>query len=376
MRRMRRAVGVGLVPTTLLAGVPAAQAYPQEPNCPDRLQLWWRIADGDDPLWTAGGVDRRVWTRAAINTVDDALDHDGARLVQLTEGRGGLDNTTVNVYITDQLPPGTYGVARCPVGPYWEIELNYNPDSSYRKRRFWKVARHEMLHLVGAHHGGDIDSQNGDNPATMSTCIDESTFPTVNRLTQDDHAYENWLKSSLPNRQLHANVGFEQGTSFLGRTAGTFTYKTSGGATGPGYLAWQSPDSHQYLYQTVALHTGDDDESYRAVANARSPGNDYKTVVNVGLWRRNIVHQSTPTTCEYPDGVVNPNGWTASSDYLMVSESGSTRVGTSWTLVPAPWANPERRDGYLFQVRVYGFAMAPDGSMGHVLVDNVRGEGT
>jgi hypothetical protein len=99
-------------------------------------------------------------------------------------------------------------------------------------------------------------------------------------------------------------------------------------------------------------------------------------VVNVGLWRRNIVHQSTPNTCDYPDGVVNPNGWTASSDYLMVSESGSTRVGTSWTPVSAPWANPERRDGYLFQVRVYGFAMAPDGSMGHVLVDNVRGEGT
>lgn len=131
----------------------------------------------------------------------------------------------------------------------------------------------------------------------MATCIHLSTFSSVNRLTQDDHAYENWLKSTLPNRQLHANVGFEQGTSFWGRTAGTLTF--------------------------------------------------------------------------------NANDWTTDRpDYRLLVESGSTRVGTSWTPVPTGWQNPERQDGYMYQVGVYGFAMAPDGSMGHVLLDNVRGEGT
>jgi hypothetical protein len=236
-----------------------------------------------------------------------------------------------------------------------------------------------MLHLLGADHGGTIDSQNADNAPSMATCINESGSPAVNRLTQDDHAYENWLKSRLANRQLTADIGFEQGTSFWGRTAGSFTYKSSGGATGPGYLAWQSPDSHQYVYQTVALHTGnDDDESYRAVANARSPSADYKTVVNVGLWYRPIVHVGGSNNCAYPDGIVNPNGWKPSRpDYQLLTESGSTRVGTSWTAVASPWRDPAQDvDGFLFQVRVSGFAMAQDGSMGHVLLDNVRGEGT
>jgi hypothetical protein len=133
----------------------------------------------------------------------------------------------------------------------------------------------------------------------------------------------------------------------------------------------------QYMYQTVAVHTGDDDESYWAVAHARSPGSDYKTVVDVGLWRRNIVHIGQDNGCYYPDGIVNPNGWkTAEPDFIRLTGSDSTQVGTSWTGVAAPRVNPERRDGYLFQVRVYGFATAPDGSLGHVLLDNVRGEGT
>lgn len=145
------------------------------------------------------------------------------------------------------------------------------------------------------------------------------------------------------------------------------------------YLAWQSPDSMQYVYQTLALHTGnDDDESYRAVVNARSPSSDYKTVVDVGLWYRPIVHVQPANGCSYPDGIANPNGWkTSRSDYQKLVGTGSTRVYTNWQAVATSWRDPtEDTDGFLFQVRVYGFAMAQDGSMGPVLLDNVRGEGT
>ena len=74
-------------------------------------------------------------------------------------------------------------------------------NSNYSDAKFyWRMARHEMLHLAGMEHGGKDDSMNSDNPASMATCINHSTFRTVNNLDQDTAAYENWLHNAAGGR--------------------------------------------------------------------------------------------------------------------------------------------------------------------------------
>jgi hypothetical protein len=233
-----------------------------------------------------------------------------------------------------------------------------------------------MMHLMGGEHGGNIDSKNGDNPPTMSTCISWTTFRTSNSLSQDDHAYLNWLHSSAADRNMHANWGWEQGTSFWGKTGGEFDYKTSGGSQGPGYVGWKSPASSHYVYQTIALHTGDDNESYQAVTHAKSPSSDYKTVVNAALYRRNLGHQ-LENGCSYADGVGNPNDYVVLTGWIKTAETGFGEVGTSWSTRSSAFVNPTNSLGYEMQIRAYGVATHDaGGSNGYIGLDNTRADGT
>lgn len=319
-------------------------------------------------LWTAGGVDRRTYVRAAIFTLDDALDYDGSKLVTVQEL-----NSNIDVQIKDK-PLNEYGSSECVVGASFWVNANYTSSTFY-----YQLGRHEMMHLAGGEHGGNDDSFNGDDPPTMATCIDWSTFRTSNSLAQDDAAYLNWLHSTRDDRQLHANWGWEQGTSYWGRTGGSFSYKTSGGSLGPGYVGWSSPSNSNYVYQTVAVHVGDDNESYQAVTAAKSPGSDYKTVVNPALYRRNISDGSA-NSCSYADGIQNPNDWDPgriTSGWIKVADKGLTGVGTSWAGVESAWVNPANATAYQMQIRVYGSAVQNgSGAIGYVGLDNTRGDGT
>jgi len=368
-RRAKAAVGTAVLATSSLVGMgpspvdAATRVYPQDPNNCNDANMQWLFQTNS--LWTAGGVDRRTWVRAAINTLDNALDYDGSKLVTVTEL-----NTNVDVQIKDK-PMNEYGSSECVVGASFWVNSNYSTS-----RFYYQVGRHEMMHLAGGEHGGNDDSFNGDDPPTMATCIDDSTFRSTNALAQDDAAYLNWLHSSRDDRQLHANWGWEQGTSFWGRTGGTFDYKTSGGSLGPGYVGWLSPNSSNYVYQTVAVHTGDDNESYQAVTAAKSSSSDYKTVANPALYRRTISHNGD-NSCSYADGVQNPNDYSVASGWIKVAEKGMTEVGTSWVGLESAWVNPANADGYEMQIRVYGAATHNvNGDAGYVHLDNTRGDGT
>lgn len=342
----------------------AAPAYPQDPNNCNDSSIMWRFETNSG--WTKNGVDRRPWVRAAINTLDDARDYNGSPLVSVTEHA----SIGVEVQVKDK-PMNQYGSAECVSGASFWVNGNYTSSKFY-----WHVARHEMMHLMGAEHGGNIDSKNGDNPPTMMTCKDWSTFRSVNTLAQDDAAYLNWLHSGRDYRQLHANYGWEQGTSYWGKTAGALSYKSSGGSLGPGYAAWQAPTGNDYLYQTVAVHTGDDNESYRAITAAKSLSPDYKTAVRPALYRRNIAHQSS-NSCEYADGVGNPNDYSVTSGWVLVAQPSSTVVGTGWTGVQSAFSNPANAMGYEMQVRIYGVAVPNSGgATGYIGIDNSRGDGT
>jgi len=232
-----------------------------------------------------------------------------------------------------------------------------------------------MLHLAGADHGGKDDSMNGDNPATMATCIDASTFKSNNFIEQDASAYLNWLHSSLANHQLNANVGFEQGTSFWGMVDGSVTAASSGGATGPGWADFLPTGTvaDSYMFQTVRLWTGNDSSvSVRAVINAASPATVVTTHVNAAIAWKDLKQSSSGNGCDYRPGVVNPNDETVStSAYRILEESGSTDVRLSWQSVASPWyAFSSVHEGHQLQVRAYA------NSTGNnvVKLDNVRGE--
>lgn len=342
---------------------PPATAYPQDPNNCNDTTLHWGF--DSDPLWTADNVDRQQWVRSAINALDNALSYNGNQLISVDEDGG------ISVQIKDK-PAGEYGSSECDAGASIWVNSNYTTG-----RFYWQVGRHEMFHLAGAEHGGNDDSHNTDDPPTMATCINQSTFNSVNGLWQDDAAYETWLHDGLANRQLNANLGFEQGSSFWAVTGGATTYRTTGGATGPGYFIWDSPGASDYWYQTVTVHTGDDNETYRSVGNAKELDSQYKTYAQASLYRRTVTDGANGNGCSYPDGIDDPNDYSVSGGWIALAESSpGTQVGTSWESVASSWADPATVDGFEFQIRMYGYSIDGSGVTHAFGIDNVRGEGT
>jgi hypothetical protein len=256
------------------------------------------------------------------------------------------------------------------------IWLNGKATSSQFYRQ---VGRHEMMHLAGAEHVGKDDSMDGDNPPAMATCILESDFNSTTQLSQDDAAYLTWLHSSRDNRQLHANFGFEQSSRYWGVTNGTLSMASSGGSTGPGYAKFKAAGSvaNSYIFQTIRIWTGDDDESYRSVLNAKAAGptGNYTTRAQTALYRRTLSGGSTSTNCSYADDVKNPNDDSVSGSYVLVSQERVDAINNSWTGLVSNWVNLPTEDGFQFQVRAYGDSYSAAGPQ-PIYFDNVRGEGT
>lgn len=354
------------------AFVGSSHSYPQHPNnCNDDNITWQFAADTTDG-WDAT---TRGYARDAINAIDDALDYDGTKLITVTET---APNAEV-VVIREDRGDNIYASASCASGT---IRINSNDDAFDSASFIYQVIRHEMFHLAGAEHAGQFDSLDGRVPTTMATCLDEEGFLSTNLLTRDDHQYENWLHSSLAERQLHANVGYEQGVSFWQKSVSSagFVAIPSGGATGPGYVEWDERDISEYLFQTTKVIVGDDDEQYRVRINAKSRAPEFSTVIGGALYARTADlpnHPDNPADCPWPDGIVNANGPTFGGTFIKIAEIPLQLAGTSWTAVTSSWANPATFEAYEFQVRFSGNSQnVPTGEYAEVHVDNVRGEGT
>lgn len=360
----RLGVPLAVVVASLSAAAPA-QAYPQEPNNCNDGSITYSFNSSWNNYSTAKG-----WARSAIGLWNRPLDYDGTKLETVTEASSG----GVDVQLKDAAS-NDYGSSECTFGASLWINKDYVGSQTF----VWQVSRHEMGHLLGAHHTGSQDSRNGDNPPTMATCIDRSTFNSSNLLSQDDQAYMNWLHGSLGNRQLHANIGYEQGFGLWGSSGGTVEWQSTGGATGPGRIRHKTPGFGTYVYQTINLAVGDDggNQSYRTVIN-------YKVASGIGgtiegeMFRQNISYPGD-NSCSYSDGLQNLNSPSySSSGYVDVATTGPIGLSgkTSWTLGSSVWEYPPAADGYRLQMRVYSHAKDSAGTSQWVYLDNVRGEGT
>lgn len=346
-----------------LGVVPAADAYMQQIHICSNPTIRWEFR-----TVPAGSGAKQGWIRAAINTIDDELNYTGAKLVTVSE------STPVNTRV-DILnePANVYGESQCILGPSMWVNSNYSAASFY-----YKVGRHEMLHLAGMSHGGRDDSRNGDNPATMSTCISASTFSASNILTQDDAGYMNWLYNSIADRQLHANVGYERGMTYWGVTNGSASFVTTGGATGPGHISFAATGTEwsSYVYQTIRLWTGVTNASYRSRINVRESAAANATSAMARLYRQTL-QESGDNSCQYANGLSNPNNATLVGGYVLHSGTDMTAVvGTTWASITGAWANPADTDGLQLQIRAYGKGYTSTGGNSTIRFDNVRGEGT
>jgi hypothetical protein len=165
----------------------------------------------------------------------------------------------------------------------------------------------------------------------------------------------------------------------LTAAAGDLLWKSSGGDVGPGHLIYHTPAIGHYTGSNVRIHTGNGNESYRAVTSARATvsGGGWKTLVQASLYRRTITHDEPDNNCEYADGVDNPNDPSVASGYVLLADSGVQAVGTSWVTIASSFQNPPTADGYEMDMRVYAHAINQStGETGWTDLDNIRGEGT
>ncbi|MGK2876050.1 MAG: hypothetical protein ACSLEW_10490 [Nocardioides sp.] len=311
--------------------------------------------------WTST---KKGWVRDSFNTIDNALDFDGSSLARATEDSG------VEVSLVD-FTDNTYGKANCSQGT---IKLD---ESKTVDKFYWKVARHEMLHLMGAEHGGDADSKDGENPPTMSTCINWTDFRDANDLSRDDGAYLMFLHSTLAERQIHANVGFERGFSNWGANEGEVIEHDAGGSGGPKHIGFKAESSanSSYVYQTARVWTGSSSKFFRGTFHAKSQASDLTSNAKIAIYYRELVEATPANGCDYRGMITNPNDPTlASGAWTALVGTNLTSVGTSWTALQSNWQGLSGADGYEIQVRVYGKATENDGTVRQIRFDTARSD--
>jgi hypothetical protein len=355
-----------------VAGLPSdgASAYPHDPNACNATSLSWSFVGSG---WTDA---KRTAVRAGINGLTTALDADGSHLISVPELSSGGN---VSVSLKDVTTQDGYGESEC-VGNR-SLWINSNSTST---TFFKQVARHEMMHLLGAEHSGAKDSMSGDNPPAMTTCVGSASFSASESLSQDDTAYLNWLHGTeAAYHALHANVGFEQGIRFWGVSGGQASTLSSGGSAGPKNvkLAPVTTSSNPYLFQTVRLWTGPKGSAtVRASVRVKGPGStsSYSTKATVSLYRKRVTDGGTSNGCVYPRGLQDLNNPTVvDSSWTLVSTKTVSGIGASWTKITSPWVTLGVYDGYDLQVRAYastdytGSGTAPSNS---VYLDDVYGE--
>lgn len=231
---------------------------------------------------------------------------------------------------------------------------------------------------------------------TMATCRDQPGLPFA--WSNDDIAYQNFLFAepyAFDATDILANRGFEPtsadtGTAFWTDSSGTVTYKSSGGRSGPGNVAWVPSNSSGYLYQRVDLATGDlvppsgaTDLYVSASAYGRlvdpPNGSAYKSAISLSVYTRSVDYEDDPTSCDYPLGL-DDQDWNSQSLGTPVQRATTNGVVgaltySAWNevaLSPTLLLQSDIDDGTRLELRVAGYAINSTSEVRPILLDDVR----
>jgi hypothetical protein len=309
---------------------------------------------------------------------------DGSQLVTLTRN---ANNSSGEVkFRRTNLPTGVLGRSECN-WPNATIQIDNDMTSN---AQLWQIAAHEMLHLMGAEHGGRRDAfypaaeNHADN--RMMTCVATSAYPNYAAHETDTVAYLSYLWDPTANRQLMADNGFENGFSATWWVIGTGAF-TTGNSTNPvggyrrGYFAPPSNSSSQSVQWRVRMVSGNQTEQYRINSYVAPEASTTVTNVTVKMIHRTGFYPArTVTTCdEYFDGL-NPydiNSPPSSGLWTDVRVVPKSNLVSGWTSVTSTWYVPPTSHSHDLSLWLQGYADRPNTTAaGNILVDNMTIEGT
>ena len=317
----------------------------------------------EDPLWgfvSGGTVAQRGAVKQGFDILVSVPDHQGQELVSpfsvVVDDPNNPPDYDIDVSL-ENLGSVVYGATDCRFGFQDTIKINNTITNS--SRMFWLTARHEMMHVLGAHHTGDFDSTDGKSPSSMVICKSWTTFPTNNQVNHDDAVYLNYLHNTLPQRQLTANIGFEEDLKYWKSLNGTLWPVNA--TNGNDFVRWipNGDINSGFFYQTIRLWTGDDNQSYRNRLKVRKQSSSHSAQVRTKLYRRVMIENPAQGCDQYADGVENANspqfgGWTT-----LASTNPTNVQSTAYQLHSTSWNNPPTEDGFVLQVRAYGTSQIP-----------------
>lgn len=338
-----------------------ASAYPEATNnCSDATMTFRFVGS-----WSETNRDR---VRSGILLWNFVRREDGLPIVAISETTGTPD---VELKLAN-LPSGTYATAECSLGAsisFDAAEINGDPSDDARSWR--TVARHEIGHLAGLEHSGHQDSRNGDNRPTMSTCGTRQD-QKFDGLSQDDQAYLNWVRRG---QTSHANVGFEEGLSFWGKSSPDdgLISESTGGTSGPGVARFKAASVSgltNYVFQTVDMNNASTPDFVTGLMNHRKISTDHGGNARVAVFSRRLNHSGS-SNCSYPFGMV-PNS-PSEIDSVYVLRGGATQgVTSSWQLGQTGGLSMPSAEGHRVQIRVYTDLRNQSNEPQYLTLDNVR----
>ena len=274
-----------------------------------------------------------------------------------------------------------------------------------------KLAIHEMMHEMGATHGGAGDSWIGANkmeqiPTKSSTCGSLDLYNRYAGLSVDDVALLSFLHDPQPDRQMMADSGFEFGYGVWStQNITTFQRVQQAGARGNYRQKVQSsssnPDTH-YVQQIVSVLTAGLAPQYRATADAGRQSSSYALggeIVLLARWKHfggnpnsnscgynsQILDDRQPNdllTSELPSGVTDPippSGGSDTPTYGPWAERiTQSRIGvpTGWQPFDTPWWTPGAAmvDQSIELASRFAGVSTSGGTVGYFWLDNLTVE--